>query len=113
MTAHKYPNKKKRKGYWKVYDRARIKDFRKVWDFALEIVQEQGCPFVKKDNRGRKPKFYRDYYPALSVILLLKNGRKIFILYLILGIIFSIFGGILALMGMGEVLDIWISASSL
>jgi hypothetical protein len=69
MTAQKYPNKRKRKGYWKVYDRARIKDFRKIWQFAIEIVQEQGCPFVKKDKRGRKPKFVRDFYAAFCIVM--------------------------------------------
>jgi len=69
MTARKYPNKKKRKGYWKIYDRARIKDFRKIWDFALEIVEENSCPFVKKDKRGRKPKFPRHYYAAFCIVM--------------------------------------------
>ncbi len=68
-TRTKYPNKKKRKGYWKIYDRARIKDFRKVWQFALEIVQEQECPFAKKDNRGCKPKFNRDFYAAFCILM--------------------------------------------
>ena len=34
---NKYPNKTKRIGFWKVYEQANIKDFRKVWDTALEI----------------------------------------------------------------------------
>lgn len=69
MTALKYPNKKKRKGYWKVYDRARIKDFRKIWDLALKIVKKLGNPFVKRDKRGRKPKLKRDFYAAICIIL--------------------------------------------
>lgn len=69
MTAQKYPNKRKRKGYWKIYDRARIKDFRKIWEFSLEIVEEHGCPFVKKDNRGRKPKFPRHCYAAFCIVM--------------------------------------------
>ena len=69
MTALKYPNKKKRKGYWKTYDRARIKDFRKLWDFSLEIIKKLGNPFPKKDNRGRKPKLKRDYYAAICILL--------------------------------------------
>src|SRR3989338_3242860 len=69
MTAIKYPNKKKRKGYWKIYDRARIKDFRKIWDFLLGIVKKLGNPFPKKDNRGRKPKLKRDFYAAFCIIL--------------------------------------------
>ena len=69
MTALKYPNKKKRKGYWKIYDRARIKDFRKVWNFLLEIIKKLGNPFPKKDNRGRKPKLERDCYAAICILL--------------------------------------------
>lgn len=69
MTALKYPNKKKRKGYWKAYDRARIKDFRKVWNFLLEIIKKLGNPFPKKDNRGRKPKLERDCYAAICILL--------------------------------------------
>src|SRR3989338_8209491 len=69
MTALKYPNKKKRKGYWKIYDRARIKDFRKIWDFSLEIVKKLGNPFPKKDKRGTKPKFDRDFYAAICILL--------------------------------------------
>jgi hypothetical protein len=69
MSALKYPNKKKRKGYWKIYDRARIKDFRKVFDFLLKIIRKLGNPFPKKDNRGAKPKFNRDFYPAFCIIL--------------------------------------------
>src|SRR3989339_1608049 len=69
MTALKYPNKTKRKGYWKYYDRARIKDFRKVWNFLLEIIKKLGNPFPKKDNRGRKPKLERDCYAAICILL--------------------------------------------
>jgi hypothetical protein len=69
MTALKYPNKKKRKGYWKRYDRARIKDFRKVWNFAIEITVKLGNPFPKKNNRGRKPKLNRDFYAAICIVM--------------------------------------------
>ena len=69
MSALKYPNKRKRKGYWKIYDRARIKDFRKVWDFSLEIIKKLGNPFPKKDNRGRKPKLDRGCYGAICILL--------------------------------------------
>ena len=69
MTALKYHNKKKRKGYWKIYDRTRIKDFRKVWNFSLERAQKLGNPFPKKDNRGRKPKLERYCYAAICIIL--------------------------------------------
>ena len=69
MNTRKYPSKRKRKGYWKIYDKARIKDFRKVWNFAIEIVNEQDCPFVKKDKRGRKPKFPRHYYAVFCIVM--------------------------------------------
>ena len=69
MTALKYPNKTKRKGYWKYYDRARIKDFRKVWNLLLEIIKKLGNPFPKKDNRGRKTKLKRDCYAAICILL--------------------------------------------
>ena len=51
----KYPNKKKRKGYWKRYFRANIKNFRKIWDFLDEIIDELGVSFIK-NKRGRYPK---------------------------------------------------------
>jgi len=65
----KYPNKRKRNGYWKIYDRARIKDFRKVWEFAKQIVEEQGTPYKKKDNRGRKPNLTYVENAAICIIL--------------------------------------------
>lgn len=65
----KYPNKRKRKGYWKVYERARIKDFRKVWKFANRIVKRLGSPYKKKDNRGRKPNLSYIENAALCIIL--------------------------------------------
>lgn len=65
----KYPNKKKHEGYWKVYDRAGIKDFRKVWDFANQIVRELGNPYKKKDKRGRKPNLSYEENAAVCIIL--------------------------------------------
>jgi len=55
LIALKYPNKKKRKGYWKRYFRARIKNFRKIWNFLDELVDQLGIAFVE-NGRGRKPK---------------------------------------------------------
>ena len=55
LIALKYPNKKKRKGYWKRYFRAKIKNFRKIWNFLDKIIDELGIPFVK-EKRGRHPK---------------------------------------------------------
>ena len=65
----KYPNKRKRKDYWKVYERARIKDFRKLWNFAKQIVEEQGNPYKKKDNRGRKPNLSYIENAAICILL--------------------------------------------
>jgi hypothetical protein len=47
MTALKYPNKSKRKGYWKRYEKADINNHRKVWDFLDDIIDELGLPFPK------------------------------------------------------------------
>lgn len=52
--ALKHSNKRKRKGYWKRYFKARIKDFLKVWDFLDEILAELGVPF-EHPIRGRPP----------------------------------------------------------
>lgn len=65
----KYPNKRKRNGYWKIYERARIKDFRKVWKFAKIIVKKAGNPYKKKDNRGRKPNLSYTENAAICIIL--------------------------------------------
>ena len=65
----KYPNKRKRVGYWKTYDASEINNYRKVCGLVLLIVQELGNPFVKKDSRGRKPKLNRDYYVIICVFM--------------------------------------------
>jgi hypothetical protein len=54
----KYPNKKKRKGFWKSYERADIKDFRKVWTTSMSFILEENIPFVFS-KRGRKPNLTR------------------------------------------------------
>ena len=64
----KYPPKRKRKGYWQAYDRARIKDFRKVRDFCLEIVRQIGLPYQAK-KRGRRPNLKLEDYAAISIML--------------------------------------------
>jgi hypothetical protein len=50
--ALKYPNKRKRKGFWSVYEQARINDFRKVFDEICELIPQIPEP---KRGRGRKP----------------------------------------------------------
>jgi hypothetical protein len=64
----KYPPKRKRKGYWKAYDRARIKDLRKVKDFCLEIVRQIGLPYEVK-KRGRRPNLKLEDYAIISIML--------------------------------------------
>lgn len=68
MTTPKYPPKRKRKGYWKAYDRARIKDLRKVKDLCLEIVRQIGLPYQEK-KRGRRPNLKLEDYAAISIML--------------------------------------------
>lgn len=68
MTTPKYPPKRKRKGYWQAYDRARIKDLRKVRDFCLEIVRQIGLPYQAK-KRGRHPNLKLEDYAAISIML--------------------------------------------
>lgn len=68
MTALKYPNKKKRKGYWKRYEEADINNHRKVWKFLDEIVDELGLPFLIP-KRGAKPKLDRKVYAKTVVYL--------------------------------------------
>ncbi len=68
MTTPKYPPKRKRKGYWKAYDMARIKDLCKVRDFCQEIVRQIGLPYEAK-MRGRPPNLKLEDYAALSIML--------------------------------------------
>lgn len=62
----KYPNKKKRKGFWKRYERANIKDFRKVWTTAMRFIAGEDIPFVFS-NRGRKPNLTREEIVCVSI----------------------------------------------
>ena len=64
---NKYPNKKKRRGFWKRYERANIKDYRKVWDFCIDIIDEDKIPFVFS-NAGRKPNLSRKEYVCMSIL---------------------------------------------
>jgi hypothetical protein len=66
MTALKKPNKK-RKGYWKSYEKANIKDYRKVWNISKQIVKEEELPF-KPSKRGRPPKLPLWMYPCLAIL---------------------------------------------
>ena len=68
MTALKYPNKKKIKGYWKRYNGADIKNKRKVWDFLDDIVLELGLPYpiLKK---GAKPKLAIEAYAKIVIYM--------------------------------------------
>ena len=64
----KYPNKKKRKHYWKRYFRANIKNYRKVWNFLDELIKEKGVAFRNK-RRGRKPKHSLAIYTKLCIFI--------------------------------------------
>lgn len=64
---HKYPNKKKRIGFWKRYERANIKDFRKVWKTAMSFIAEESIPFMFS-RRGRKPNLTRKEYVCMSIM---------------------------------------------
>ena len=66
--ALKYPNKRKRKGYWKRYRKADIKNHRKLWQFLDEIVDELGVPFIIH-KRGAKPKL--GYKACAKIIIYL------------------------------------------
>ena len=68
MSALKYPNKHKRKGYWKRYRLSDINNLTKVWNFVDDIINEIGIPFIIS-SVGRKPKLGYSVY-AKCVILL-------------------------------------------
>ncbi len=63
----KYPNKRKRKGFWKTYESAGIKDFRKVWNATRELAKEVGAPF-KFSSRGRKPNLLPEEIVCMAVM---------------------------------------------
>ena len=65
--ALKYPNKIKRAGYWKSYERSKIKDYRKVWDTAMEFIAEEDIPF-QFSKFGRKPNLTRKEYVCMAIM---------------------------------------------
>lgn len=65
--ALKYPNKRKRSGYWKRYERASIKNYLLVWNTILSFIDEKEIPFCFA-KRGRKPKLARKEYVAISAM---------------------------------------------
>ena len=50
------PNKRKVKGYYKVFFKSKTKDIIKVWNFLDALINKLGNPFKKKTT-GRPPKF--------------------------------------------------------
>lgn len=68
MSALKYPNKRKRRGYWKRYNKADIKNHRKVWSYLDEVIDKVGIPF-DIPRRGTKPKLTREVYAKTIVIM--------------------------------------------
>lgn len=65
--ALKYPNKTKRPKYWKYYERARIKDYRKTWKTAMSFISEKDIPF-KFSKKGRKPNLTRKELVCMSIL---------------------------------------------
>jgi len=63
----KYPSKRKRKGYWKRYERARIKDYRLIWDTTRELLREEDLP-LRAARFGRRPKLPLEDYVILGVL---------------------------------------------
>ena len=63
----KYPNKKKRKGFWKRYEQATIKDFLKVWDVTLKFVKNSNIPF-RFSKFGRRPNLSKEEYVCMAVL---------------------------------------------
>lgn len=64
----KYSNKKKRNGFWKRYNKADIKNHRKVWILVGEIVDDVGLPF-ERSCRGRPPKLSLKVYAQIMVYM--------------------------------------------
>lgn len=65
--ALKYPNKIKRVGYWKQYERAGSKDFLLVWNAVLSIINPKDIPF-RFAERGRKPTLTEEECVAMAVM---------------------------------------------
>ena len=63
------PNKKKVKGYYKTFFRAKTKNINKVWKFLDKLIRKLGNPFEKKST-GRPPKFKNlDVYVKSSILI--------------------------------------------
>ena len=65
--ALKYTNRTKRPAYWKYYERARIKDYRKTWDTAISFISEKDIPY-KFSKRGRKPNLTRKELVGMAIL---------------------------------------------
>jgi len=63
----KHPNKKKRKGFWKRYEQANIKDFRKVWNTVMGFITEENIPFVFS-TKGRNPNLTRKEIIGMAIV---------------------------------------------
>src|SRR3989344_1631688 len=66
-VALKYPNKKKRERFWKYYEQANLKDYRKAWDTTMLFISEKDIPF-KFSRRGRIPNLTKKEYVCMSVL---------------------------------------------
>lgn len=65
--ALKYPNKIKRAGYWKRYEKADIKDFLLVWNVVLSFIKLEEIPF-RFAKRGRRPTLSVQECVAMSAV---------------------------------------------
>lgn len=66
MTS-KYPNKKKREGFWKRYERADIKNYAKVWDVSTKLARKEKIPFTFSST-GRKPNLLPEEIVAMTIL---------------------------------------------
>jgi len=65
--ALKYPNKRKRRGYWKSYERAEIKNYLLVWNTVLSLINPEDIPF-RFAKRGRKPTLSPEECVAMAAL---------------------------------------------
>ena len=65
--ALKYPNKPKRAGYWKRYEQAQLKNYRKVWNTTMSFIAEKDITF-EFSNCGRKPNLSRKEIVCMAIL---------------------------------------------
>ena len=63
----KYPNTRKRVGYWLRYERADIKNYRKVWNTTMSFIVGDDIPFIFS-KKGRRPNLSRKELVCMAVL---------------------------------------------